>query len=205
MELKQRKISELIRADYNPRKITSKELDELKESIVKFGITEPVIVNMHNKRKNIIISGHQRLKIVEELEWETAPCLELNLTLEDEKELNVRMNKNGGKFDKSLLNEFFEKDELISYGFTDEELSDITNVEETMKELQVEEPIYPIVPVMSEKYDYVIILATNEIDNAFMNSFFDIETQKSYKNSKVGVGKVVLFEKFKKIIDERNS
>ena len=205
MKTVNRKISELKPASYNPRKINSKQLDELKESIVKYGITEPIVINMKGTRKNVVISGHQRLKILQELGRKTAPCVELMLSKKDEMELNIRMNKNGGDFDYDILKEFFEKDLLMHVGFTMDELADLTNIDQAIDDIQENEPVYPIVPIMSEKYDYVVMFATNEIDNAYLNSFFDLEAEQSYKNSRIGVGKVVIFEKFKKIIDERNS
>lgn len=204
MKVVNKNIKDLVRADYNPRKINPKELDDLKESVVKFGITEPCIVNINSERENIVISGHQRLTILEELEKEKAPCIEVDLSLEDEKELNIRMNKNGGSFDENLLNEFFDKADLIDWGFKEDEFEDITNVDEAVEDIE-EDPVYPIVQNMSEKYDYIIIFSENEVDNAYMNSLFEIEKEQSYKKQTIGVGKVVKFEKFKKILDERSS
>ena len=51
----------------------------------------------------------------------TIPTVEVNLNLEKEKELNVRLNKNTGKFDTELLLEHFDTDDLIEWGFDDYE------------------------------------------------------------------------------------
>jgi hypothetical protein len=131
------------------------------------------------------------------------PCLEMNLTLKEEKQLNIRMNKNGGKFDFDILGAFFNKEDLTSWGFIESDFPIVVDPNETIKTID-EEPVYPIVPILSEKYDYVIIYATNEIDIAYLDNFFDMEVEKSYKNSRVGIGRVVSFEKFKsKVRDER--
>ena len=57
---------------------------------------------------------------------------------------------------------------------------------------------------MSEKHDYVMILVDNEIEYAFMKTFFNLSNQSDYKSGKVGQGRVITFETFKKIIDERS-
>ena len=60
MKIVQRKTAELIGAEYNPRKISEKQKKDLRESLEKFGFVDPVIVNTHPERENIIIGGHQR-------------------------------------------------------------------------------------------------------------------------------------------------
>jgi len=63
MEIVKVAIGELKFADYNPRKATEKEWNELKESIRRFGFVEPIIVNSAEERKNVIIGGHFRVDI----------------------------------------------------------------------------------------------------------------------------------------------
>lgn len=131
MNIITKKSNELIGAEYNPRKISERQLGELKDSIRRFGITEPIVVNSNEERKNIVISGHQRLKACLSLGIEDVPCIEVNLTTEKEKELNIRMNKNGGEFDFDLLEEHFGLEELIDWGFESAELDfDIDDVNE---------------------------------------------------------------------------
>ena len=122
MNVIERNISELIPAEYNPRYITPEALEHLKASIQRFDAVEPVLVNMHPDRKNIIISGHQRIKAAKSLGMDKFPCVELNLDKDKEKELNVRMNKNTGAWDWDQLATYFDVDELTDWGFTEEEL-----------------------------------------------------------------------------------
>jgi DNA modification methylase len=116
------KVANLIPADYNPRKISAKERAELTTSVEQFGRVEPVIINT-GTRKNCVIGGHQRLKIYADLgvvEIEAkAPSREL--TEDEEKELNLRLNKNTGSWDFSKLGEF-DMDMLLNVGFDEEEL-----------------------------------------------------------------------------------
>ena len=122
MKVIERNISELIPAEYNPRYITDEALEHLKASIQRFDAVEPVLVNMHPDRKNIIISGHQRLKAAKALGMEKFPCVELNLDKDKERELNIRMNKNTGGWDWDELATYFDTEELTDWGFTEDEL-----------------------------------------------------------------------------------
>ena len=129
MRIEKRKISELIRAEYNPRKISVVQLQELKDGIEEFGLVSPLVVNEHPERKNIIVGGHQRLKLWEELGNKEVDCSIVNLPLDKERKLNIKLNKNGGTFDDDLLKEFFDYEELIEWGFTVSELFDMDKTE----------------------------------------------------------------------------
>lgn len=123
MKIKTRKIADLIRAEYNPRELTKEQHDKLKDSLKRFGLVDPIIVNTHPERKDILVGGHQRMKVWEELGNETIPTVEVNLSLDKEKELNVRLNKNTGQFDMDMLQEHFNTDDLIEWGFDADELN----------------------------------------------------------------------------------
>lgn len=122
MKITKRKIKDLIRAEYNPRKITPVEEFDLRESLMRFGLVEPIIININKERKDIVIGGHQRLKIWEELGNDEIDCNQIDLTLDKERELNIRLNKNGGSFDDDLIKEYFDYEELTEWGFTPDEL-----------------------------------------------------------------------------------
>jgi len=139
MRIEKRKISELIRAEYNPRKISVVQIQELKDGIEEFGLVEPLVVNENPERKNIIVGGHQRLKIWENLGNTEVDCSIVNLPLDKERKLNIKLNKNGGTFDDDLLKEFFEFEELIEWGFT---ASELFNNEKEEKEEKEEEYFY---------------------------------------------------------------
>jgi DNA modification methylase len=95
---------------------------ELTDSIVRFGLVDPLIVNTHKERKNILVGGHQRLKIAQELNIKEIPCVEVELNPDQEKELNIRLNKNSGEWNYDALANYFDVGELTEWGFTDDEL-----------------------------------------------------------------------------------
>ena len=121
MEIKKYKISDLIFADYNPRTLTKDAHKDLKESLTKFGMVDPVIININADRKNTIIGGHQRTKVWQSMGHRSVPCVELDLALDQEKELNVRLNKNVGSWDHDMLANNFDLDELKEWGFDDKD------------------------------------------------------------------------------------
>jgi hypothetical protein len=126
MEIIKRNPKELIKADYNPRKISDKDFKQLKKSLETFQCVEPIVVNQFEGRENVIVGGHQRLKAMLELGWDEVPTIEVYLELEEEKELNVRLNKNTGEFDFELLTDLFDTDKLEEIGFDLDELPEIT-------------------------------------------------------------------------------
>ena len=109
-------------AEYNPRQLTKEQHNQLKDSIQRFGLVDPLIVNKNKDRDNILVGGHQRLRIAKELGIKKVPCVEVDLSLDQEKELNIRLNKNVGEWDYDSLANYFDVDELMDWGFTDDEL-----------------------------------------------------------------------------------
>ena len=83
MQIVNKKITDLISAEYNPRQLKKDQYKQLKDSITRFGLVDPIIINKNKDRKNIVIGGHQRLKISEEMQINNIPCVELDLTLEE--------------------------------------------------------------------------------------------------------------------------
>ena len=142
MEIKELSLKELKPAAYNPRKKLKKgdkEYEKIKQSLLKFGYVDPIIVN-----KNMtVIGGHQRLTVLKDLDYETAKCVIVDLPKEDEKALNIALNKITGQWDEALLAELLvdlqESDfNLDLTGFEPPEIDDIlSNVHD--KELSEDE------------------------------------------------------------------
>jgi len=116
MKIEKIEISKLKPATYNPRQITKKQYSDLKDSIDRFGLVDPIIIN---KNGNIVIGGHQRLKICKELKYKDVDCVVLDLNKEQERELNIRLNKSGGEWDMDILANEFDIEELKEWGFKD--------------------------------------------------------------------------------------
>ena len=117
MKIEIRKISELKPAAYNPRKLSPKAYEQLKKSLEKEGIVLPILVNSNPRRKDVIIGGHQRVKVWYDMGNKTVPTVSINLSKKREQELNIRLNKTGGEWDFDLLFEYNTKEQLVEYGF----------------------------------------------------------------------------------------
>ena len=126
MKIETRKLKDLIPSEYNPRKATKQQEKALSESLQKYGCVEPIIVNEHPDRYNIIIGGHFRVRELLKLKVEEVECVIVNLDLEAEKELNIRLNSNTGDWDFDLLLANFNTDELESWGFNGDELDKLS-------------------------------------------------------------------------------
>ena len=142
MEIKELPLKELKPAAYNPRKKLKKgdkEYEKIKKSLLKFGYVDPIIVN----EDLTVIGGHQRLTVLKDLNYETAKCVIVKLSKEDEKALNIALNKITGQWDDALLADLLldlqESDfNLDLTGFEPPEIDDIlSNVHD--KELSEDE------------------------------------------------------------------
>ena len=118
MLMEKKKITDLLPADYNPRKDLKPgdpEYEKLKRSIETFGLVQPVI---WNKSTGKVVGGHQRLKVLIDMGFTETDCVIVELDEENEKALNIALNKISGDWDKDklalVLSELHESDFGIS-------------------------------------------------------------------------------------------
>ena len=129
MDIQKINIQKLKPAKYNPRidlQPGDKEYQKIKKSIETFGYVEPIIVN----KDMTVIGGHQRLKVLKELGYSEVECVVVNLNKNQEKALNIALNKIGGEWDteklEELLLELKNSDfDLNVTGFDEDEINDI--------------------------------------------------------------------------------
>jgi DNA modification methylase len=134
-------VQELRPAEYNPRKWDANAEAQLLESIKRYGIVDPLLVNSARKRKGIVIGGHFRLSIIKKLKITEVPVVYINIPqLAKEKELNIRLNKNTGEFDWDLLSKF-DQSFLSDIGFSSEEMDDIFFTEETPEQFDLQKEL----------------------------------------------------------------
>ena len=120
MEFEVKRIADMNRAAYNPRVDLQPEDEEyqaIERSLKRHGLVQPIV---WNRRTNTVVSGHQRLTVLE-AKGETEVTVSV-VDLDDiqEKELNVALNKITGEWDDDklsvILNELGE--EATDTGFT---------------------------------------------------------------------------------------
>ena len=122
----------------NPRKLSKFEHNHLTTSISKFGLIDKPVVTPDGQ----IIGGHQRKKILKSLGIEEVECWTTDEVLDEKQieELNVRLNKNQGEWDMDILSTQFDKNDLLNWGFNEDELPDIEEIESIEEDGEVLEP-----------------------------------------------------------------
>jgi DNA modification methylase len=141
MKIKKIAINKLNPANYNPRidlQPGDEEYENIKMSIKKFGYVEPCIINVSNN--NTVISGHQRIKVLKELGYNDIDCVLTELTIDEEKALNISLNKIDGIWDKQklvkMLDELKNIEMLEFTGFDDVSLENLKNQLEEIEEAE---------------------------------------------------------------------
>ena len=156
--------SAIIEAAYNPREIEKQNRADLKHSMGKMKLREPLV---WNEKSGNLVGGHQRLSILdetwqkkhktEELDYELTVAV-VNLELKEEIELNLALNNPRlmGDYNIAKMNELLSSDafpdidfkiagvkdeDLQIFGITDDllninnqEVDDIINAFEEVKE-----------------------------------------------------------------------
>lgn len=117
INLKEKLLSELHPAEYNPRKRLTPENEEyqqIKRSIEAYGYVDPIIINSDGT----IIGGHQRYNVLLDLGYDTAQVVIVDLKKDAEKALNVALNKISGEWDYEKLYELLNGLDLNGYDFS---------------------------------------------------------------------------------------
>ena len=152
LKIKKIKIDDIKPASYNPRKISDKDFKKLSKSIEKFGLVDPIIINLKNHN---IIGGHQRfdylyyekkdyeLNLIElgDIGW---VFCDTDLEIKDdnhEKALNLALNRISGEWNYDELNNLLE--ELAEFN-----LDDLTGFDYELDEID-----YEFVPLEEEYFD----------------------------------------------------
>lgn len=106
------KIEEIKPANYNPRKISKKEWDSLEKSLERFGVVEPLVIN---SRTGNLVGGHQRLDVLKHRGEKEVDVNVIDLSLEDEKALNLALNKISGEWHEDRLKQIITELSAVNY------------------------------------------------------------------------------------------
>lgn len=145
-------------AAYNPRKKLKPgdaEYESLKRSIEVFGYVDPIIINSDGT----VIGGHQRLSVLVDLGYTEADVAVVDLSKNDEKALNIALNKIAGEWDTEKLAALLSELDVEGYflentGFQRDELEalniSLRKDEIDMEKADEEVPEPPFVPFSRE-------------------------------------------------------
>ena len=140
--LETRDIDSLIPHPSNPRKLSKHDADHLQKSLETFGLIDKPIINPNGQ----IIGGHQRWAILKRMKAKSVECWvpDKELSEKEINELNIRLNRNTGEWDFDLLANNWNLNDLLSWGFTEEELSiDLDSIEDASSEKEKEKKVCP--------------------------------------------------------------
>ena len=129
LNLQEKPLSWLRPAEYNPRvrlQSGDPEFEKIRRSIETFGYVDPIIANSDGT----IIGGHQRFFVLQELGYESAQVVVKDLSKDEEKALNVALNKISGEWDEEKLAELIGEIDLSDLdatltGFDEDEIADL--------------------------------------------------------------------------------
>ena len=159
----QRKVSELVPYEYNPRKISDLDKERLKKSLEKFNLVEIPVIDIDNT----LIGGHQRVIILFELgrgeEIIDVRIPNRKLTEDEFKEYNLRSNILNGEFDYEKISEFFSDINLTEIGFDINSFNDFIQSENAVKiEIEEEVDITPPKNIQSKEGDIFELISTQK-------------------------------------------
>lgn len=129
MKMESRNLADLRPAEYNPRvqlQPADPEYQNIKRSIETFGYVDPIIIN----QDGTIIGGHQRYNVMRDLGYTEAQVVVVDLNKNDEKALNIALNKITGEWDEIKLKDLLLDLDLNDYdltatGFSSKEVEDL--------------------------------------------------------------------------------
>ena len=99
MKIKIMKVADIIPADYNPRVALQPGMEpyeQLKASIGYHGLVSPLI---WNERTGLLVGGHQRLTVLKNEGTEEVEVSVVNLNDQEERQLNLALNRIKGDWD----------------------------------------------------------------------------------------------------------
>jgi hypothetical protein len=134
MEIQLKKLKDLKPNPLNPRKSSVTQDENLKKSLEKFGVVEPIVFN---KRSGYIVGGHFRVRELKKLGYKEVECVIVDLNEQDEKELLIRLNANTGDWDTDLLLQDWGSDPLSEWGVNMQKF-DETDYSEKNKEIDTD-------------------------------------------------------------------
>jgi len=139
--LETRKIKDLKKHPKNPRQLNKDQERHLSHSLDKFGLIDKPIVTIDG----LIIGGHQRINVLKKQKIKEIECWvpDQEISEKDIDELNIRLNKNTGDWDYDILADQWEVNDLLEWGFTEEELTGAFQEVETIESEDESEVLEP--------------------------------------------------------------
>lgn len=176
MQIIQKKLADIVPYERNTKKHDETQIKNVAESIKKYGWVQPIVID----NDGTIVIGHCRALAAERLGIEEVPCVVVSDLTEDEiNALRIVDNKtNESPWDFDLLSAELPEIDLSDFEF-DFGLDKKKNKEEIEGEVEFSE-------ILGEENNYLVLQFKTDIDWLNAQSFFGLETVKSYSTRKDG-------------------
>ncbi len=152
MQIEKIPLEKLNPAKYNPRKDLKPgdpEYEKLKKSMETFGYVEPIV---WNRRTGNIVSGHQRLKILEHQGQREIETVVVDLDEQQEKALNITLNKVSGEWDLPKLADLISEldDGIFDISITGFDAAEIEHLFSQVHDKDVKEDDFDVDEALKE-------------------------------------------------------
>jgi ParB family transcriptional regulator, chromosome partitioning protein len=109
MQIVESPLTQLREAPWNPNVMDALMLQKLKNSILRYGLVGILVVRPLVDDSYQVLSGNQRLQVLRELGWQSAPCLVVNLADAEAKLLAQALNHLQGSDELGLRAELLKE------------------------------------------------------------------------------------------------
>lgn len=168
------------------------------QSLREFGQHRAAVVQQSNAE---VVIGNHMLKGIYALGWAELDIFLVDDTDDKALRRGLADNATGDRatWEEAELAQVLERVGAVP-GFEE------ADVDRLLKKLEPDgpkaEPTYPITPRLNEKYDFVVIFAENETDFTWLQTRFDLQREKSYKNSAVALSHVLTVSRLQELLGE---
>ncbi len=157
-------VGKILPAPYNPRKRLKPgdaEYEKLRTSIVSHGYVDLIIVN---DRTRHVVGGNQRLGVLKDLGVQEIQVVVVDMPLEQEKALNLALNKISGSWDEEKLAALFNELSIIpdfDFGLTGFDIGEVDDIIGRIHvggdddEFDHEAALRPEQPAVTQKGDFI--------------------------------------------------
>lgn len=166
MDVRNISVKYLIPYERNTKKHDKTQINNVAESIKKYGFVQPIVID----KDNVVVIGHCRLLAAKQLKMKEVPCVCVeDLTEEQVKALRIVDNKsNESEWDFDILTDELAELDFDGFDFTfgiegEEENEINAEVHTTERELEPYKYIHYLVTIETNEHDrYVEIMKTIE-------------------------------------------
>lgn len=128
-------LTELRPAPWNPNQMDEMMMARLRESISRYGLVEPLVVRPLDNSLYEVLSGNQRLRVLQGMDLKSVPCVVVELNDTKAMLLAQALNSLRGEDDLALKGALLK--EILSSVSEDEVLSLLPETTESLKSLSL--------------------------------------------------------------------